>query len=99
MLFIKRRDYYIALWKIGMSKRYLINSLLVEKAILTVIQLIVVNIFLEPIRFLISAEVSQGKYSISGRILLIEFGIICSINLISIIFPFILRKRKNNEEK
>lgn len=99
ILFIKKKDYYTALWKIGMSKRYLINSLLVEKAILTMIQIIVVNIFLEPIRFLISAEVSQGKYSISGRILLIEFGIICSINLTSIIFPFVLRKRKNNEGK
>lgn len=91
ILFVKQKDYYTALWKIGMSKRYFISSLLIKKSILTMIQMIVIAIFVEPIRFLIHAEMERGQYSIL-KILLIEIIIIYSINLFSIICPFIIKK-------
>lgn len=90
ILFVKQKDYYTALWKIGMSKRYFTSSLLIKKSILTVIQLIVIAIFVEPIRFLIHAELG-GEYNIL-KILFVEVIIIYSINLFSIVCPFIIKK-------
>lgn len=55
------------------------------------IQIIVIAIFVEPIRFLINAEMAGGQYSIL-KILLIEIIIIYSINLFSIICSFIIKK-------
>lgn len=95
ILFAQKRDYYIALWKVGMGKDYLIMNLLLEKIILSVIQIIIINIFLEPIRFLINAEMGQENYSVSGTILLIEFCVVFMINIFSIIFPFITKKNIN----
>lgn len=95
MLFVQKEQYYIALWKVGMGKDYLIKNLILEKTILSIIQIIIINIFLEPIRFLINAEVGEENYSISGMILLIEFCIVFSINMFSIIFPFIIKKKIN----
>lgn len=95
MLFVQKKQYYIALWKIGMGKDDLIKNLVLEKTILSIIQIIIINIFLEPIRFLINAEVGQENYSISGTILLIELCIVFSINMFSILFPFIIKKKIN----
>lgn len=95
MLFVQKKQYYIALWKIGMGKDYLIKNLLLEKTILSIIQIVIINIFLEPIRFLINAEMGQENYTISATILLIELCIVISINMLSTIFPLLLRKNKS----
>lgn len=90
ILFVRQKDYYIILWKIGMGKRYFIRSLLLKKSILTVAQMVVMIIVVEPIRFLIYAEMAGGQYSIQ-KTLLMEVIIIYSINLLSIVFPFIIK--------
>lgn len=94
ILLVRKKEYYVTLWKIGMSKHYLIKSLLSQKFLLSFIQMIVITIFLEPIRFLINGEVTSGKYHISVSILIIELIIILGINLLSVVLPFSMRQKE-----
>ncbi|MDY3999450.1 MAG: hypothetical protein SOY73_10230 [Blautia sp.] len=94
ILFVRKKDYYVSLWKIGMSRKYLIKSLLIEKLFWSILQVFVISLFLEPIRFLILAEVSVKAYSLSISQLLAEFVIVMCINVASIFFPIIMNGRK-----
>lgn len=91
ILFVRKKDYYISLWKIGMSRKYFIHSFLKEKLFWSVLQVVVISLFLEPIRFLILAETSAKPFSLSIPLLLVEFVIAMGINVISFL-PFILIK-------
>lgn len=93
ILFVQKREYYISLWKIGMSRHYLISTMVVQKILLSFIQIIVITMFIEPIRFLINAEMASGKYHISGLMIIIELAITLSINLFSIIIPFFIKQK------
>lgn len=95
MIFVQKREYYISLWKIGMSRGYLISTILVQKILLSIIQTVVITIFIEPIRFLINAEMSSGKYTISSLMIIVELIIILGINLISVIIPFLTKQKAN----
>lgn len=95
ILFVQKREYYISLWKIGMSRGYLISAIVVQKILLSVIQTVVITIFIEPIRFLINAEMSSGKYTISSLMIIVELIIILGINLISVIIPFFTKQKVN----
>lgn len=88
MLFVRKKDYYKQLWKIGMSREYLRNHMLIERLMLSVIQLIVVMMFTEPFRFLMNAEFSTKAYTISLSTLLPEAAVIAGINLVSSMLSF-----------
>ena len=85
ILFFRKKNTYRILELTGMDITRFLKVELVEKFIISFAQVMVVSLFLEPLRFLIIAETSNKSYSLSLKLLLIELGIFFIINIAPVV--------------
>lgn len=94
ILFSRKKEYYYALWKIGMDHKYMMNNQLWEKLIYSILQTGICFLFYEPLHFLIISETSGPEYyRISAAGILVVFLTVSSINLLSTYFPLFLERK------
>lgn len=95
ILFARKKEYYNSLWKIGMGRDYLIKSMMLEKSIYSLLQILIISLFFEPVRYVIISEtLNSTKYEISLPIVIIELLIILTANLFGIYLTLYFEKIK-----
>lgn len=99
ILFLKKKNTYRILELVGMDKTKFLKIEFMEKLVISFAQVIVVSFFLEPLRFLILAEVSNKPYSLSLKLLLIELGLFFIINIAPIVEVMMKNTGFNCEDK
>lgn len=95
ILFARKKNYYNSLWKIGMGKDYLIKNMMIEKSIYSFIQILIISLFFEPVRYVIISEtVDSTKYRFSLPVAIIELFIVLIINLSGMYLSLYFGKNK-----